>query len=341
MGIKTVRQLQNIPDSKLHQDLQLPQGLTLKTFLNAWDRAQEASKQDSPQVIDHRKALNPYLSRYGENWKKYMMSSPTFSNSALVTDYIEHLMEESSKVMRGTKHETDWMVYHDALSLMTSKENMAWMSEKGFLKRWILPSQDLYVNDKEIQKKYSGKPIGNSPEFMPWDAHLNFDVHCSLDHHCLLSKALDDKDPKKFDASTPKKMKLAYQRILNPDESGVSPTPKRIIQDVRRVQVALRKVVTANGCLVQDAAIRSGRRYEKSSKGENWGGARTKKSHLEYSPPEEMIHKDLWEVRRKENAASVCRATSSQNSDIDIALANEIIMENEKNKEGEMEEQEL
>ena len=48
------------------------------------------------------------------------------------------------------------------------------MSEKGYLQQWILPSDDLFNNlPVDVKKSYHGKPVGNLPEFMPLDTHLN------------------------------------------------------------------------------------------------------------------------------------------------------------------------
>ena len=86
-------------------------------------------------------------------------------------------MVASAKVMKGTEFENNWFFYHDTLSLMTSKTTKDWMKGKGYYKRCIRPSNDLYKNKPELLTKFKDNPIGNSPEFMPWDNHLNQDVH--------------------------------------------------------------------------------------------------------------------------------------------------------------------
>ena len=149
VGIEEVRHLQQISDPDAFV---LPQGLPRSTFKVVWQHAQEASVDPTPPDIDHRKAENPYISRYGDQWESYMRKSPTFANSVLITEYIDHMMRESALVMKGTKFEDNWRVYHDALSLMTSKDTKKWMDEKGYLEKWILPSENLYVNMPELQK---------------------------------------------------------------------------------------------------------------------------------------------------------------------------------------------
>lgn len=156
------------------------------------------------------------------------------NSNVVITDYIEHIMTESDRIMEGTKFESNWMIYHDALSLMTAERTKEWMESKGYLKRF--------------------NPLGNSPEFMPWDAHLNQDVHSSVDHHVLLTKNLEPDDRKKFALSTPKLMSNAYNRLLHPT-TGVTPTPQRIIQDITIVLHAMEAVKNNNGCMIIEKNI--------------------------------------------------------------------------------------
>ena len=152
-----------------------------------------------------------------------------------------------------------------------------------------------------MEKKFGQNPLGNSPELVPWDAHLNSDVHASLDYHCLVSKQLKDDDPKKFDASTPKRMLRAYRRILHPTNKGVCPTSRRIIQDARCIIFALHMIRAVDGCMVKDKKIRSGRRYVVSGdKASSWGGKRTKKSSETYLPCVQDLHEDLLDVREQQ-----------------------------------------
>ena len=193
VGIDNVGKLKNVPNPN---DFELPQGLTRVAFVKLWEQAQESSDASIPPPVDHRKAVHPYISKYGDQWQAKIKKSPTFSNSVCVTDYIEHIINESQLVMNGTRHSDDWFFFHDALSIMTAAETKQWMKEKGYYERWILPSINLYDNYPNLKTKYKGNPLGNSPEFMPWDAHLNSDIHASMDYHCLMSKHLAEDDPK-------------------------------------------------------------------------------------------------------------------------------------------------
>ena len=78
-------------------------------------------------------------------------------------------MRETARAFQGTTHENDLVIYHDALSLMTAAPCKQWMQEQGFLRRWILPSEDLFDRHPDLKQKYAGNPIGNTPEANPWD----------------------------------------------------------------------------------------------------------------------------------------------------------------------------
>ena len=80
---------------------------------------------------DHRKAKNPYRSRYGEGWVDKLKSSTAMSKFYCITDLIRFVMNEADKMMKGSLHEDDLYIVHDALVLMTAKETINWMKKKG------------------------------------------------------------------------------------------------------------------------------------------------------------------------------------------------------------------
>ena len=54
---------------------------------------------------------------------KALKNSSRMSNLVLIMDYVEHIWQQSAKVMRGTKYEHDWVVVNDALKIMTASTN--------------------------------------------------------------------------------------------------------------------------------------------------------------------------------------------------------------------------
>jgi hypothetical protein len=149
-------------------------------------------------VIDHTLAENPYKSLYADDWMKKIGASKFLSHYRCITDLVQHIHDETKNMYEGTEHEDDWLFYHDALSLMTAKDTVAWMKEKGIYERWLLP-----VNGLNAGTTFEGRPVGNSPEFMPMDNSLNKDVDDGVRHHMAYTFHLKDHDKKKFTLSTP------------------------------------------------------------------------------------------------------------------------------------------
>ena len=79
----------------------------------------------------HRKAKNKYHSRYGERWVDKLKSSTEMSKFCCITDLIHFMMDEVEKLMKGSVHEDDFYFVQDALVLMTAKETINWMKQKG------------------------------------------------------------------------------------------------------------------------------------------------------------------------------------------------------------------
>ena len=77
-------------------------------------------------------------------------------------------------MMKGSVHEDNLFIVHDALVLMTSKETIQWMKEKNYYNCWLLP-----MNELQDGTPYAGRPLGNRPEFMPLYNSLNRGIlHC-------------------------------------------------------------------------------------------------------------------------------------------------------------------
>ena len=80
-------------------------------------------------------------------------------------------MKEAEKLMKGYVHEDDIFIVHDALVLMTAKETIICMKENFYFHRWLLP-----INWLQDGTTYAGRPVDNSPKFMPLDNNLNRDI---------------------------------------------------------------------------------------------------------------------------------------------------------------------
>ena len=72
-----------------------------------------------PSFRDHRKAKNPYISKYGEIWVDKLKSSIAMSKFCYITDLIRFMMNESEELMKGSVHEENFFIVHNYLVLMT------------------------------------------------------------------------------------------------------------------------------------------------------------------------------------------------------------------------------
>ena len=109
------------------------------------------------------------------------------SKFCCITYLIWFMMREAENLMKGSVHEDDSFIVHDALVLITAKETIEWMKEKNYSHSWLLP-----MNGLQDGTSYAGRPVGNSAEFMPLDNSLNRDILHSLRFHCVLSRFVLD-----------------------------------------------------------------------------------------------------------------------------------------------------
>ena len=146
------------------------------------------------------------------------------------------------------------------------------METKGYLKRWVLP-----VNGLNAGTVYEGRPIGNTPELMPLDCSLFKDVDDAVARHIAVSCWVPKDHPdynKRFSRSSRVISRSTYFRILDP-VTGVSPSSRRIIQDVDRCWGKhILAIIKAKGCCVRGLGSRVG--YRKVDGVEEWGGLRVK-----------------------------------------------------------------
>ncbi|KAF0703228.1 hypothetical protein AaE_015483, partial [Aphanomyces astaci] len=273
LGIHVVNDLKNMCDEDMRAASKLGLGITLCALRQLHMQTLEAQPGAYMDVsIDHKLAVNPYLSLYGSEWKSHIQRSNLMQGSICITDLVEHIIQESAMVMANSKHADDWLFHHDALSQMTCKSTVTWMKQRGYYRRWLLP--ELGLNQGTA---FASRPVGNSPEFMPWDASLNKDVDDCFHRHRVMTQQLDKDDPRKFCSSTPNRLDSAYVRIMDPTlgpHQGC-PTSERIIQDVTKCfSNHLLAVINASGTVVQGLGSRSGLRNTVRNGG--WGGTSTK-----------------------------------------------------------------
>ena len=167
-----------------------------------------------------------------------------------ITDMIWFMIKETEKPMKGSVHEDNLFIVHDALLLMTSKETIKCMKENNYFHSWLLP-----MNRLQDGKAYAGPPIGNSPKFMPLDNSLNRDILHSLRFHFVLSRFLldgegtdEEERNMRFSFSTPEEITRGL-KCIRESKMG-TPSSARIIQDVDLALKLLDIVKCSNGAAV-------------------------------------------------------------------------------------------
>ena len=251
---------------------------------------------------------NPYQARYGDTWREEIKNSTALGAIVCITDMIRYMMEESARVMAGTKHENDWYFYHDALSLMTAKQTREWMRNndidgKNCMDKWLVPMMGCNQNTP-----FEHRSVGNSPVFMPLDMSLNQDLKINHDFHCAVTAHLPIDDERKFSNSTPKLISRGVKRLVEghlPDE-GV-PSSDRIMHDCDQALNAMRIVCEHNGAIVQGLANRNGHRY--SSRGtRKQGGAKVKVEVLDKC---KWLHPTVEKVKNDKQKEIILRSLRS------------------------------
>ena len=174
-------------------------GISKNALLNWYNLAKRASS-GSCSYCDCTLHTNRYFSQYGDSWKD---KCKALHGKVLINDLIDHMFLQAKAIMKGTILENDFYIYHDALSLMTSKAAISYMKKKGYWDKLIRPLQGV----NHHLRRYRDRVVGNHPYLMPLDSHLNQDLHLCFDYHVLLTETLDENNTKKFSKKTPKKWK--------------------------------------------------------------------------------------------------------------------------------------
>ena len=298
-GIATVHDVARLVAARADFSEFEARGLCRSTILKAvrgWDRAGDAIVTRNFQVVDHRKADNPYQSRFGNAWEAAIGKAKALRKHECVTHLWLHVLQETASVFRGTTHEDTWMVYHDALTHLTDKSTAEWMrthdidgaatteEEQAIFRRWVLPVYGL--NNDIGGGRYASRPVGNSPELMPLDCNLFQDLDFAVNYHVAVSKGLADDNPAKFSRRTPKAAAETFKRIWT-----LAPDSVRIVQDVTRCWTThLHQIREARGCMVPGIGNHNGRRRVLGV--HKHGGHRTKKPRAATM----LLHPDTQEA---------------------------------------------
>ena len=161
-----------------------------------------------------------------------MKSSTAMSKFCCITGLFSFMMNEAEKLIKGSVHEEDFFIVHNALVLMTAKETTNRMRKNGYLHGWLLP-----LNGLQDGTPYAVLPVGDIPKLIPLDNSLNRDILHSLRMHSVLSRYIldgEETDEEErnmcFSYSTPREIYQGLKRIW--DSKMRTPSSIRIIKDV-------------------------------------------------------------------------------------------------------------
>ena len=160
--------------------------------------------------------------------------------------------------------------YHDHLKIFWEKETLEYMkslrckpNDPNDTRTWydrLIKLEESYATKFNVSSRYWLKLMGDSPELMALDCHLFADIKEGVSRNIAVTYFLNDKDDRKYLATTPAKLYAAIKRTI---QAGV-PTQERIIQDCTRiVDETIQRIIDAKGCYIDDSiGIRHGQRKQ-------------------------------------------------------------------------------
>jgi hypothetical protein len=265
----------------------------------AWVQAQQA---EMARVLPLAKPWglpgSGYKERYGDDWEKMVNAVLTRGNKTrhalvCVTDLIDHVVVESTRIYASSAHANDFILFHDGLSQWWEKEAQEYIGQLGFKDRQLR-----CMGQTNSDNRYAGKVCGDSPEICRGlDAHGFADLKLSMAFHTSLSSKYEFDDPRRFGMGTPAEVWRTMCRCWE-----MEPTSARIVEDVLQFGMVLEKIIAAEGCVVPDEFLRNGRRG-RSSNGKfdlkNKPVQKQRKNTMHARP----CHPDCFEARRRIKAA--------------------------------------
>ena len=206
-GITLVHQLKDLlgDNNKINETATKVKSLSVKRLKTFIALASTCLDEDAPAIKDHRTKENPYLSLHGPDKWEAKCDTTAMVGKVCVTELIDFIFE-SSKALIGP----NYRVYHDALALMTVKDSVQYMKDKGYYNHWILPQLDLMSTVNDELKAYKARPVGNSPELMPLDTSLFAQLIKAVNMHVIATKDYNIGD----EVEAEKKFCMATQKTV-------------------------------------------------------------------------------------------------------------------------------
>jgi hypothetical protein len=191
-----------------------------------------------------------YRRRFGEKWEEELRKVVN-KKWCCITELMDHVIEESKNIYQNTEYEDTFLIFHDGLSAWWEKEAQQYLASKGFSRRQLC-----CYDPTNIGTRYRGGVTGDSPELCSGLDRNGFaDLSLSIAFHCSLSSIYPSDDIRAFRMGTPSQVEAAMMRCWM-----MEPTSQRIIQDITKFESVLDRIIEAQGCVVPDVFLRTGRR---------------------------------------------------------------------------------
>jgi hypothetical protein len=238
---------------------------------------------------------------------------------------MEHVVRETRAAYANTLRANDCYIFHDGLSAWWEKGAQDYLRDVLHFD----PDRQLRgLGDTNKGTRYEGKLPGDSPEICrALDAHGFADFEYAVRFNSSLSSKYPEGDPRRMTLGTPAAVATTMRKCWT-----VAPTSLRIMEDINAFPRVLDKIIEADGCVVPDLFLRSGRRARRSDGSENKTKlrARHRKETLAAAP----LHPD-----NKEAHAMLAGGMSERGAALEAARA--IDFDEDKDRDSEAEEEDL
>ena len=172
-----------------------------------------------------------------------------------VTDIMDHMITETSKVYEDTEYADNFVIFHDGLAAYWEKEAQDHLKDRGFYNRQLRA----YSPTNDDNRYYKNRVVGDSPELCPSLDYSGFnDHHLSMNFHCALSVEYPRDELRAFRMTTPDEIERTMVRCWM-----MEPSSERICQDINLFPSTLQMIIDAQGCVLQDIDLRRGRRRDR------------------------------------------------------------------------------
>ena len=180
-----------------------------------------------------------------------------------IADIMDHVVAESRKVYEGTEFENTFLIFHDGLKQWWTEDAQLYMHEIHNMRDRQLRA---YGDTNKGSKYYYRKVVGDSPELCPLDNYLFADLERCINFHVALSSFFPDHtDSRCFHLGTPQQVESTMFRCWE-----VEPKLERIVDDIKKYPGTLVAIIGANGTIVKNDMLRSGRRAERHQHNPNF-----------------------------------------------------------------------